>query len=46
MQPVDRPAAPNIASTSSTWSLECSEHKEQRSNVIPAGVAGGRAKFT
>jgi hypothetical protein len=34
---------PRISPTcSSLWSAQ----REQRSNVIPAGVAGGRARFT
>jgi hypothetical protein len=46
MQRVARPAAANIPKISPTCSLLCSEHKEQRSKVMPAGVAGGRARFT
>ena len=46
MQPVARPAAANMPRISPTCSLLCSEHREQRSRVIPAGVAGGRARLT
>jgi len=46
MQPVARPAAPNIARISPTCSAECSAHKEHRRSVLPAGVAGGRARLT
>ena len=46
MQPVARPAAANMPRISPTWSLVCSAHSEQRSKVMLAGVAGGRARFT
>ena len=46
MTPVARPAAANMARISPTCSLECSAQSEQRSRVMPAGVAGGRARLT
>ena len=38
--------AANIPNISSTCSLECSAHSEQRNKVMFAGVAGGRARLT
>lgn len=46
MIPTALPARSKRSRMSATCSLLCSAHKEQRSKVIPAGVAGGRAKFT
>src|SRR5690242_962932 len=46
MQPVARPAAANIPRISPTCSSLCSAQSEQRRRVMPAGVAGGRARLT
>ena len=46
MQPVARPAAANMPRISPTCSSVWSAHSEQRSRVMPAGVAGGRARLT
>ena len=46
MQPVARPAAANMPRISPTWSSVWRAQSEQRSSVIPAGVAGGRARLT
>jgi hypothetical protein len=43
MIPTALPARSNRLRISATCSLLCSAHKEQRNNVMPAGVAGGPA---
>src|SRR5690606_40311602 len=44
--PTAFPARSNMPRIVSTSSLECSAQSEQRSSVMPAGVAGGRARLT
>jgi len=44
MIPMALPARSNMPVMISTCSAVCSAHSEQRSSVIPAGVAGGRGE--
>ena len=46
MQPVARPAAANMPRISPTCSSVWRAQREQRRSVMPAGVAGGRARLT
>ena len=46
MTPTALPARPNMARMVSTSASLCSAQSEQRSRVMLAGVAGGRARFT
>ncbi len=46
MIPTAFPAASNMPRIVSTSSAVCSAHSEQRSSVMLAGVAGGRARLT
>lgn len=46
MIPTALPARSNMPMIVCTCSAECSAHSEQRSSVMLAGVAGGRARLT
>lgn len=46
MIPIAVPARWNMPMMVCTCSALCSAHSEQRNSVMPAGVAGGRARLT